>query len=737
MTFTDPHPSRRSFRERLLGPEDEERLLAAVQEYLQAVEAGHRPDQAAFVCRFPHLADALEECLAGLEFVQAATQRIHPARALAVSAETVPLQTLGDFRIVREIGRGGMGIVYEAVQVSLGRPVALKVLPLAAALDGRQLQRFKNEAQAAAFLHHQHIVPVYAVGVERGVHYYAMQLIDGPNLASLLGAAKPPRRMDLARALRGENATTADPSGPAPAPAASTRADFTPPFSTLRAERPVEFFQTVARLASQAAVALDYAHGLGVVHRDIKPANLLLDGRGHLWITDFGLAQFRADTGLTQSGDMLGTLRYMNPEQAGGRRPAISHLTDVYSLGATLYELVTGRPIFDGADRETLLHQILHEEPRTPRAVDRAVPVELETIILKAVAKEPAERYATAQELADDLDRFLHDRPIRARRPSLWEQALRRARRHRGVVVSAVVCLLLLVAGLSVAMVLTAEAYERERELGRQAKAAALEAEQQRARAKESFRQAQEAVAHLAQIGEEELAGNPGLEWLRLRLLEATLSYYQDFIAQSADDPSVQGELEVSRAKVKTILGQLTTLTRANQYTPLHMESVQHELDLSEYQRRQIEAMGRNWAEKSQKANKRGPAEREQQRLDLARDQEERVAKLLTAAQHRRFKQIALQFLGPQAFADPEIAATLQLTADQKRRIRAIQDTVQRPPGSGRPDAKAQAVESIRALLTPVQRDQWAELVGAPFEGEFHRGPPGPPGPRRPPKQRD
>src|SRR5262249_20722288 len=219
--------------------------------------------------------------------------------------------------------------------------------------------------------------------------------------------------------------------------------DLPPPAVATPATRPVlwdqlttqrsgghpEFYRTVVRLVLQAAEALEYAHAMGVVHRDIKPANLLVDDRGNLWITDFGLAQFHADAGLTGTGDLLGTLRYMSPEQASGQRTRIDHRTDVYSLGATIYELLARRPLHDGADRATLLHQILHEEARPLRALDRSVPAELETILLKAVAKDPDERYATAGDLAADLRRFLEDRPILARRPSLWEQTRKWARR--------------------------------------------------------------------------------------------------------------------------------------------------------------------------------------------------------------------------------------------------------------------------------------------------------------------
>jgi tetratricopeptide (TPR) repeat protein len=188
----------------------------------------------------------------------------------------------------------------------------------------------------------------------------------------------------------------------------------------------------VAQLGVQAAEALDYAHQLGVVHRDIKPGNLMVDGRGQVWVTDFGLAQFRdGETGLTLTGDVVGTLRYMSPEQALARRAVIDHRTDVYSLGATLYELLTLQPAFPGEDRQELLRQIASDEPRPLRKLNRAVPAELETVLHKALAKDPAERYATAQELADDLRRYLEDRPVQARRPPLFTRLRRWCRRHR------------------------------------------------------------------------------------------------------------------------------------------------------------------------------------------------------------------------------------------------------------------------------------------------------------------
>jgi serine/threonine protein kinase/Flp pilus assembly protein TadD len=351
------------------------------------------------------------------------------------------LSALGDFRILGELGRGGMGVVYEAEQVSLGRRVALKVLPLAATLDPRRLHRFHNEARAAACLHHTHIVPVFAVGSAHGVHFYAMQLIEGQTLAAVI--------RDLRHQTEGAKAEAkAGPNAPA-SPEATTSA----PVAGLSTEGGVhhrDYVRAAARLGVQAAEALDYAHQLGVVHRDIKPGNLMLDARGQLWVTDFGLAHFRqAEAGVTLTGDLVGTLRYMSPEQALGRRTVIDHRTDVYSLGATLYELLTLQPALDGTDRQELLRQIAFEEPRPPRRVNPAIPADLDTVVLKAMAKHPAERYATAQELADDLRRFLEDKPIRARRPSGLEQARKWARRHQSVVRSAAFTLVVTLAVLA------------------------------------------------------------------------------------------------------------------------------------------------------------------------------------------------------------------------------------------------------------------------------------------------
>ncbi len=335
------------------------------------------------------------------------------------TAELIPpYAQLGEYRIVREVGRGGMGVVYEAEQISLGRRVALKVLPFTAAIDPKQRQRFQIEAHAAAQLHHPHIVPIFGVGCDHGIHYYAMQFVEGRSLSAII---RELRQCEAAHAGTDARMSATEPDQPS---SESTHVDRS-------------YCRNVARLGVEAADALEHAHSLGIVHRDIKPANLLIDPHDALWITDFGLARCTNDLSLTHTGDMVGTLRYTSPEQAQVRGGVVDQRTDIYALGVTLYELLTLQPAFNGRDHQELFRQIAQDEPVSPRRLNPAVPRDLETIVLKAIAKDPAARYTRAQELADDLRRFMDDQPIMARRPGLLERTVRWGQRHMDLVVTA------------------------------------------------------------------------------------------------------------------------------------------------------------------------------------------------------------------------------------------------------------------------------------------------------------
>jgi serine/threonine protein kinase len=398
--------------------------------------AGQPPLREEFLARHRQIAVALAECLDGLDLVEDVVSHFSPSpvRRPPPSALQAPAQ-LGEFRLIREIGQGGMGVVFEAEQESLGRRVAIKVLPTAASLDSRRRRRFQVEAQAAALLHHEHIVPVFGTGVDSGVHYYVMQFIEGRPLTDVL------RELRNVATSSGHDQTTIA------LPPLALTAVRSSPRQSRSGRSPVasrKYCRSVVRWAVHAADALDHAHEIGVVHRDIKPSNLLLDGRGHLWVTDFGLARLPYENQeLTHTGDQMGTLRYMSPEQLRGERGAVDHRTDLYSLGATLYELLTLTPAFAGRDRQELRARILADDPTPPRRLNRSIARDLETVVLKAMEKEPSARYGSARDLACDLRRFLANQPVRARRPGVLHRAVKWSHRHRAAVVTSASALLL------------------------------------------------------------------------------------------------------------------------------------------------------------------------------------------------------------------------------------------------------------------------------------------------------
>jgi eukaryotic-like serine/threonine-protein kinase len=475
-------------------------VLELAEEFLERYRKGERPPLLEYAEKYPELADEIREvfpAMAMMEKIALADESLAGDPTGAVEPVKAPaLDQLGDYRILREIGRGGMGVVYEAEQVSLGRHVALKLLPPQMLRDSRQKHRFEREARSAARLHHTNIVPVFGVGAHEETPYYVMQFIQGQGLDEVLAelrqmqAGKPaetPEATCTKNGVPGRDISAVDiarslltggfhSSGPSKAGAQGHDDDLTvdespnvlhtptsskdlqtpvanpasssPPSGSLSSSsvsllgtgsgsagrggkgKKAAYWQGVARIGAQVADALEYAHKQGIVHRDIKPSNLLLDARGTVWVTDFGLAKVNDQHNLTHTGDILGTLRYMPPEAFEGKT---DHRGDVYSLGLTLYELLALRPAFGEKDRGRLVHQVTTEEPDRLGKLNSEIPRDLETIVHKAIERDPSHRYATAGELTADLQRFLDDEPIQARRLSQTERLGRWSRRHKAV----------------------------------------------------------------------------------------------------------------------------------------------------------------------------------------------------------------------------------------------------------------------------------------------------------------
>jgi hypothetical protein len=614
-----------------------------------------------------------------------------------------------------------MGVVYEALQPSLHRRVALKVLPTGFTTDPRRLQRFTVEAQAAAAVAHPHIIPVYAVGEDRGVYYYAMRLVDGHALDWLTAAVTRSRREPVAD----EPPPSNSPSSGEPVLRPGVLVDLA------RQSRPA-YRRAIARLGATVARALDHAHQNGVVHRDVKPANLLLGRDGHAWVTDFGLAQLPDSRSVTRTGVGVGTFRYMSPEQASGDRRRLDHRTDVYSLAATLYELLTGRAAFPAEEPVALLWQIAHEAPAAPRALDPHLPMDLETVLLKALAKEPRERYATAAEFADDLDRFLAGEPVLARRPSAWDRAKRWAGRHPATVATALVTLLVVGIASGVATALVAAEQAETGKAYRETQAAHQEAQQARlaadALAKSEKHRADEAEKRFQRakvlgdlvltISEEEMGSDRPLQGPRRRLLLAALENSRRLLDDGHDDPGVRAELATVVSRVEGLLAEQDLRWEADGAFLMRDPHVRAELQLTPDQARRVDrAFPPPPPGKGPGKGPRPP--------DPSQETKNELVKSLTVQQRQRLRQISIQLRAPMVFNDPEVIDPLNLYP-LRQQIREILTEEfgglgpfrpggpKQPPGADK-DAKARALERILDLLTPEQRESWRALVGKPY----------------------
>ena len=589
-------------------------LLA--DDFTQRCRQGQTPTVDEYAQRHPELAadiQALFPTIAAVERLKAVGSDSND-RPLELRVDK--LEQLGDFRIVREIGRGGMGIVYEAEQQSLGRRVAVKVFPRKALADSRHVLRFQREARTTARLHHTNIVPVFGFGEQDGIPYYVMQFIPGIGLDQVIhelqlllheSNTSSPGSTTLVKASASEaddgqrrsasqtaawgmitgsfvmsppdggsgstSGVTGDKersSSPASSPTPDAMPGRIPGNGGLVRHRsrsvvPSAYWRSVAHVGVQVAEALDHAHSQGTCHRDIKPANLLLDEHGTVWVTDFGLAGVLAQERLSRSGDIVGTLRYMAPEQLLGTFDARS---DIHSLGLTLYELLLLRCAHKDVDRNAIIQRVAEGELAPLRKTCPAVPRDLETIVLKATARSPGHRYQTARELANDLRNYLDDRPIRARRVGPVEQLWRWSRRNPAVASLSALLLFVVLASLA-----TIGAKWREAEVEKQrAQDESRRAESNLSLALDSMNRISEScaanwMAHPAdpQGGDEDrtVRFRPVISEDMIVILEDTLRFYDQFAKQNAGNARLRRDTANAYARVGDIHDRLGHVQQA------------------------------------------------------------------------------------------------------------------------------------------------------------------------------
>jgi serine/threonine protein kinase len=452
----------------------DELLDKIVEDYTRRTRDGDAPEIAAYKRKYPSIADEIEDVLSSvamIEGLKAETRDPHSDASSIKIADLSGMKQLGDYVLIREVGRGGMGVVFEAVHQSLGRRVALKVMLEHELESEKQIARFRREAQAAARLHHTNIVSVFGVGESNGYHYYVMEYIDGISLKSAVQSLTGVDDVEFQNqtAVDHDHSTVSNSElslstdlETTETPGDQTQEMVVPTSnSTSGIHAGQDRYRWVGKIGAQVADALGYSHQLGILHRDIKPANLMLDDKGQVWITDFGLVKISDEEQITKTGAVLGTPQYLAPESLKGK---YDQQSETYCLGLSLYELATLKPAFAAGSHAEVFSRIIHETAAPPAKVDASIPRDLATIIEKAISKDPKQRYQNAFNLRDDLRAFVEDRPISARRPSLIEQGMRWGRKNPIVASLAALSMALVCATAIIAVsawALTNQAYSK------------------------------------------------------------------------------------------------------------------------------------------------------------------------------------------------------------------------------------------------------------------------------------
>ncbi len=539
-------------------PEDLQLLLAeAVDRYVIEREEGREPDKAALISEYAPIATQLTAYLDQIDWLHEETSSDDsspsgPAVSLAQTELAAGLR-YDDFVIDEELGRGAMGIVYRAYQKSLDRWVAIKVLPFGIVMDTQRTQRFWREAKLAASVEHPGIVSVYGVGRHHDTCFYAMSLVEGlsldvhiahalalRNAIDLGNAIGPGNAMDLGNALDVGRTTSSDQCGSRAADRSDSHAN-----PLCGPDR----YRNIAKLMHEAADAISAAHTVGVIHRDLKPSNLILDAQGRVKVSDFGLAMDTEQLDFTRSGEIVGTIRYMSPEQAAGQRRLVNERSDVYCLGATLYELLTLTPPFECDSLPAIVRLKSEGELRLPRSIDPSIPKPLQTITLKAMRANASDRYSSAKELADDLYRYLRGEPIAATEFSILERTITWSRRHTGKVLAVLASFAMLLA--------VAVTFNVAQSSQRSALQKSLEQQER------NYQNARRAVDQLGIQFADRLERVPEATEYRRDLLKQSLDYYQAFMQDADNDVRLSLDAAVTTWKIAQATAGLESIEQA------------------------------------------------------------------------------------------------------------------------------------------------------------------------------